>query len=136
MTSGKLVPAIIVALVAAAVVAGLVVSGSPQRQRELRFDQRRVADLRSLSSALERRYRETGELPAALELLVDGRIVSALPRDPVSEMQYGYETTTRSAYRLCAEFTLAAENVAPGEFWDHGPGRHCYAFDYSELRRN
>lgn len=129
-------PVTAIVVVAAAVVAGLLVTGTPQRQRELRLDERRVSDLLVLSSALTRRYGETGRLPASIDALVDGRFLSTLPRDPASDESYVYESTGAASYRLCA--TFAREAGAPGaaEFWYHPPGRHCFDFDYSEMLRD
>lgn len=121
-------------IVVAAIVAGLVVSGSPLTQRELRFDERRVTDLNTLSDSLSRRYIDSGSLPDSLEPLVDGRILSELPTDPVSGDRYGYEATGRGRFRLCADFARADSVAMRGSFWAHPPGRHCFDFDFSALR--
>ena len=130
----RLAAGFVIALVVAAIVAGLVVSGSPQRQRMLRLDERRVRDLQSLQTSLSYRYTETGALPATLEDLVDGRLLSAVPRDPESGEPYAYEVTARRVFRLCAEFALPSEGPEPADFWAHAAGRQCFDFDYATLR--
>jgi hypothetical protein len=134
-TVSRLVPVIAVAAVLAAIVTGLIVSGSPQRQRELRFDERRVAELRQLSNALGRFYRETGRLPDALDALVDGRNLNQLPRDPASDEVYDYAKSATAAFKLCAVFTHESDESID-DFWQHAPGRQCFDFDYSAMRIN
>jgi hypothetical protein len=121
-----------IAVVGAAIVVGLYVSGSPSDQRLLRLDERRVADLMRLSSALSRYFSETGELPADLGELVDGRRLSSLPRDPVSDSSYVYMITGDEQFELCAEFSRESEYDPNENFWGHAAGRACFPFDYSD----
>lgn len=132
MNRGRLALIGVVAVFVAAIVAGLVISGSPAEQRRLRADERRVSDLQQLSRAVERYYIQTERLPRELDTLVNGWISSGLPRDPETEAGYDYEITGDSTYRLCAEF---ARESAPGteQFWSHRAGRHCYELDFSEF---
>jgi type II secretory pathway pseudopilin PulG len=130
----RLAAGLAVAVVVAAIVTGLVISGSPQRQRLLRLDEQRIQDLRSLQSAVHRHYSNGSTLPAALEELVDGRNLSALPRDPVSGQDYGYELLERRVFQVCAEFALPSDESEPEDFWKHADGRHCFRFDVSNLR--
>lgn len=134
MTGNRLLASLAVAVTSAAVIAGLIVSGSPQRQRELRLDERRVSDLRNLSSAISRHFRDTGRLPETLDRLVDGRILSTMPRDPETNETYAYEIDGPREFRLCAEFLLASHPPGTGEFWSHTDGQQCFSFDYSSLR--
>jgi hypothetical protein len=129
-----LASALAIAVVVAAIVAGLVVSGSPQRQRQLRLDEQRVNDLRSLSQSITAHYRNTRELPGQITEIVDGRTRSTLPRDPESGQAYVYETQERRVFQLCAEFALPSEDTQPDEFWSHQAGRQCFRFDLSSLR--
>ena len=134
MTRDRLLTGVAIAAMLAAIVAGLIVSGSPQRQRELRFDERRVSDLRGLSNAVSRHYRETRRLPETLERLVDGMALSAVPRDPGTNEAYEYEIDGPRDFHLCATFLRASPNSAPDEFWNHPDGRHCFRFDFSSMR--
>lgn len=129
MSRQRLAAGLAIAVVIAAIVAGLTISGSPQRQRLLRLDQQRVYELQGISRSLSDRYANTRTLPAALADLVDGRTRSSLPRDPVSGEPYGYEILERRAFQLCAEFALASEDPEPDEFWSHEAGRQCFRFD-------
>ena len=116
------------AVVAAAVVAGLYLGGTPGEQRLFRSDARRVADLQSLSSAIDRRWENFEQLPGSLEELVDGVMLKRMPLDPEAGTPYVYEVTTDNSYRLCATFSRATVNPLPGDFWVHEPGYRCFEF--------
>ena len=135
MSPGRILLVASIAIVATAVVAGLIITGSPGTQRELRMDERRVADLRGLSNSLSRRYRETGRLPDTLGALVDGRLLAVLPRDPMTAAAYEFEPTGRTTFRLCAEFARKAMPAGADDFWAHDAGRQCFDFDYASLSR-
>lgn len=124
-----------VAVVGAAIAVGLYLSGSPAEQRLLRLDERRVADLRSLSNALGHHVAETGRLPETLDALVDGRRLTRLPTDPATDEPYAYVVTGSYAFELCADFSRESSASMQGDFWSHGAGRTCFSFDYSDLRR-
>lgn len=134
MSWQRLASAFAIAVVVAAIVARLVISGSPERQRLLRLDEQRVSDLRNLSQWVSSSYSNARELPEELAGLVDGRMLSALPRDPESGQVYEYEVLERRVFQLCAEFALASEDRQPDEFWSHEAGRKCFRFDLSSMR--
>lgn len=136
MNAGRIAFVGVIVVVAAAVVAGLVISGPPAEQRRLRADERRVSDLQQLSRAIQSYYVETTSLPGELDALVNGWISSGLPRDPETEADYGYEITGDSTFRLCAEFARESRADTAGEFWLHGEGRHCYVLDFSRMGLN
>ena len=129
MSGQRLAAGLAVVVVVAAIVAGLLISGSPQRQRLLRLDEQRVDDLQNLAQWLSDRYETERALPGELADLVDGRRLSTLPRDPESDQQYDYAILERRAFELCAEFALASEDPQPDEFWAHEAGRQCFRFD-------
>ena len=133
MNTGRLAFLAVIAIVAVAVIAGLIVSGSPAEQRRLRADDRRVNDLRQLSGTIRRYYSDTERLPPDLGTLVDGWALSEIPLDPETDGEYGYEIVTDKTYRLCADFALESRANVPRDFWTHGSGRQCYAFDYSGI---
>jgi hypothetical protein len=118
-----------------AVVAGLVVTGSPGTQRMLRQDERRVSDLRRLANSVSRHYDQTRNLPDTLDDLVDGQNLSQLPRDPATDEPYGYEALAATRFRLCAEFALEARTEIVADFWTHDAGPECFDFDYSNRQR-
>lgn len=134
MTSGRIALAGAVFIVVAAVIAGLVISGSPARQRMLRLDDRRLDDLQRISRSIERYYRETEAVPTDLDVLVNGWISAGLPRDPETDDDYDYEVETGYRYQLCADFALASRETEASGFWSHEPGYQCFSIDYSDVR--
>jgi type II secretory pathway pseudopilin PulG len=120
-----------VAVVVIAIVAGLVLVGSPGEQRLRRIDQRRVADLQRLASVLDTYYYANDALPPTLEPLVDGRRLSAVPRDPSTDAVYTYRPTGDRAYELCAVFDRPSDGLDPfpyDVFWSHDGGEKCFSF--------
>ena len=133
MSSGRLGLLAVVVVVVSAIIAGLVVSGSPSEQRLLRADERRVSDLRQLSGSIQRYFVDTQRLPPDLGTLVNGWVSTEVPRDPQTGQSYDYEIGDDRAYRLCAVFSRDAHADRQSDFWSHDEGRHCYAFDYSDI---
>jgi hypothetical protein len=134
MSAGKLALIGSVVVVAGAVIAGLIVSGSPLEQRLIRYDDRRVADLQTISNALLSYYRETKSIPPNLETLVNGWIRADLPHDPQTEDRYEYVRLSDRSFQLCADFIRASDSDARAEFWAHDSGRQCFTLDYSGVR--
>lgn len=114
----------IVAVVA--VLAGLLLTGSPADERDRRVDALRLAALQQLASVISIYYEESGALPLRLADLVDGRNLQELPRDPVSGQVYDYEPEADDSYALCASFDDASRAGEVAEFWMHGAERSCF----------
>jgi hypothetical protein len=114
--------------VVVAVAGGVWLIGTPSEQRTLRFDERRVADLKQLSYSVNYHWTQRHELPARAEEAVDGRILSRLPLDPESKRPYDYRVTGERTFELCATFTRRSREEA-GDFWFHDAGSRCYSFD-------
>lgn len=119
------------AAVVIVIITGLILSGSPKEQRKVRLDEQRISDLRNLSYYIENHVQEHQALPLSLEVLVDGRNVEQLPRDPVSNMQYMYSQVNETKYRLCAEFDSPSEREDFESFWYHDAGYYCFQLDHT-----
>jgi hypothetical protein len=119
-------------VVAGAIVAGLLVMGSPAEQRQLQLDVRRVGDLRMLAAVVTGRWSQTQQLPATTAELVDGRSLSRLPADPSTGASYDYRVTGARRFELCATFARASPAQERSDFWAHDAGRRCFAFDVEE----
>jgi len=119
------------AAVVMVIITGLILGGSPKEQRLVRLDEQRVSDLRSLSYYIESYVEEFSSLPLNLEVLVNGRNVQELPRDPLSNMQYTYSQVNATKYRLCADFDAASEREDMNSFWYHDVGYYCFQFDHT-----
>jgi hypothetical protein len=122
-------------VVAGAVIAGLWLVGSPDQERLRRLDARRVDDLQGLVRAVDLYYRNNDSLPGELETLVDGRTLSRLPLDPVTEAPYEYRQISADEYELCADFSLRSQEAVAGDFWFHDAGRRCYSLDATGMPR-
>lgn len=115
------------AVMAAAVIAGLVVLGSPSHQRSLQLDQRRVTELNSLRVLITMYWQQHHTLPPNWEAI---DLPPKARRDPVTREPYGYAVTGERSYRLCARFDLPSDPDATsqpwlGNRWNHPAGQHC-----------
>lgn len=134
------------AAVLAAVIAGLMFSGSPESARSRQFDDMRSANLQEISYALEAYFNANGNLPSVLDgLLVKGRYPLNSLKDPKTKENYEYKIIEGGKYELCAVFEtdssksgtygngMAAQPVYPYQgpevvsFFEHGIGRKCFS---------
>ncbi|MEG3789178.1 DUF5671 domain-containing protein [Lysobacter sp. CCNWLW3] len=118
------------AVMLAAVVAALWITGGPGAQRLIRLDQRRARDFGEISRAVNNYARQHDRLPPNLKALADQPGVSLSYTDPTSGLPYVYEPGPGRAYRLCANFDTdtgadGKDNWYDRE-WPHPTGRHCF----------
>lgn len=104
------------------VVAGFSMLGTPQRQRLLQADVKRVNDLQTIQRMIYQR----GALPGSLSEM------NIALRDPVSGQPYEYRRIDDRRYQLCAVFAEASELPDRSTVWNHGAGQQC--FDLSAQR--
>jgi hypothetical protein len=125
----------IVGLVTVAVIAGFVVAGSPQSQRLVNLDQRRVGDLSSIQWQITNYWQNKQTLPAQLTDLNNPLSSFMVPQDPDAKQVYEYMTTGPLSFKLCA--TFATDNTVDAqkqpsmaydqnEYWVHAKGRQCF----------
>jgi hypothetical protein len=112
--------------VSLALIAGFSMLGSPDRQRLLQADSRRVEDLQAIHRVLHARS-ATAPLPEALTEPPLRRT------DPVTGNAYYYQRHDEHRYQLCATFSFESEGVSRDLVWYHPAGRHCYTFDHRHL---
>ena len=109
--------------------------GTPGQQRDVRLDERRVDDLRNISSNIDRYLELNEEMPASLQDLKGPRFSVRSVTDPETDITYGYRVIEGNSYELCAIFsTDSAERT--DEFrrfseaaWDHGIGLTCFQLE-------
>jgi type II secretory pathway pseudopilin PulG len=118
--------------VVAAVVAAIVVMGSPTQQRQRRLDEHRVQDLSTIVNSIGM-YASTHEaLPPDLSMLGKQPGPRRAPTDPDTGAPYEYTVLGTDSYQLCAVFVTPSPdaNTAPPylerEGWAHGAGRQCF----------
>jgi hypothetical protein len=121
--------------VVVAIVAALMLIGSPAEQRLRRLDEGRVNDLRALSRAVYFQWNERQVLAASAADLVDGRSLTRLPVDRSSDEPYEYRVTGPRAFELCAVFARPSRPQDAHDFWYHDAGRRCFEFDVTENPR-
>ncbi len=131
VSSGQALLGAALVVTVAAVVAGVIVVGTPAKGRMQRLDRVRADDLRAIMTAVDRYWRQHERLPASLrDLAADPRAeVSVI--DPATEAEYEYRIVDDDSYELCAVFDLASilERRERGAFWLHDAGRNCFALD-------
>ena len=127
MTGREVLAGVVSLVVAAAIITGVVILGSPSNERALRLDQRRVSDLEGMLTAVNFYFAEHAKLPASLEELSRQPGVR-IARDPVTGVAYRYRAIGVEQFELCGTFERASEpRVSSGvDVWQHPSGDHCF----------
>jgi hypothetical protein len=121
--------------VTAAIVAGLAMIDSPEKERAKKLDKRRTADLGAIALAIDRYWERHEKLPADLGELQEGIVSDVVTADPRTKKAYVYRITSPSEYELCAEFETkkSQEYWGPrfgkGRNWSHSAGRYCFKLE-------
>lgn len=130
----------VIGIVAAAVVAGFFIVGSPQEERLRRFDERRVQDLQFLQSEIINYWINKGRLPENLSLLEDDIRGVRIPKDPETDTDYLYTVKGLESFSLCANFAKTSLGQTAGkpapvypigryygrQNWEHKAGLICF----------
>ncbi|MGH9633133.1 MAG: hypothetical protein ACRD7E_32920 [Bryobacteraceae bacterium] len=108
--------------------------GSPQSQRALEADRRRIGDLQAIAARMQAYWKAKAGLPKNMDELKGIYAPAGLRlADPVTGVPYEYRVEQGSIYELCATFTAAspAGETEQGTtaFWTHPAGRHCFTID-------
>ena len=101
--------------------AGFVIAGSPQNQRLVRLDERRVSDLQTIQWQIINYWQQKEKLPESLETLRDPLSGWSLPVPPLFEEGEKYEYAVKGdlKFELCATFALAM----PKGWREYGGGK-------------
>lgn len=136
----------VISVVVVSVIAGFFIVGSPKEERLRRFDERRVGDLQFLQSEIINFWMNKGKLPEKLSALRDDIRGVAIPFDPETGTEYGYNIKNPESFSLCAVFsrpslefdvnytrstTVKPAPVYPGGYygadnWAHNEGNVCF----------
>ncbi|MEN9614400.1 MAG: hypothetical protein RLZZ347_707 [Candidatus Parcubacteria bacterium] len=124
------------ALVLVSIVGAFVLIGSPMKQRDLRFDERRVTDLQNVQWQIINYWQQKGVMPKTLSALEDPISGYKVPVDPQTNQSYEYTLGGQNnGFKLCATFATdsavsSAKSVAyypaQSENWTHGVGKMCF----------
>jgi hypothetical protein len=126
LTGRRVLAGVVSLVVAAAIVTGVVILGSPSEERARRLDSRRVADLEGIRTAVNFYHSSRGQLPASLEELSREPGVR-ISTDPITNEPYRYRALSAETFELCGIFDRAsAPRSGSGvDIWQHPAGPHC-----------
>ena len=133
----------IIAIVAASIVTGFFIVGSPKEGRLRQFDEQRVSHLQYMQSEILNYWINKGKLPVKLADLEDDLRGVRVPMDPETGVNYEYKILGMEKFSLCANFNLptvgtrpmigksmapqpAAEPYYGQQSWDHQAGPTCF----------
>jgi len=129
----------VIAVIAASIIAGFFIVGSPFEERIRRFDDRRVSDLQNIQTEIINYWINKESLPSALSDIRDDVRGISIPRDPETGMEYEYAVLDNLTFSLCATFSRPSRNSADStvprpigdpyyntENWEHKEGRVCF----------
>lgn len=124
-----------VVLVAATIIAGFFIVGTPWQARLYRYDVQKINDLQSVQSSVFSYWRTHNALPTSLSTLtVSGY---SIPEDLQTNQPYEYKVTGTSSFKLCAVFNAPIpirtslhkyQGIYSTQWntWTHGAGRTCF----------
>jgi len=131
-------------VVVASIVLSFFIVGTPQEQRNMRFDERRVSDLQNLQYQLLNYWMQKETLPQSLILLQDSISGFIVPKDPETNIEYKYQTKSALSFELCADFKTSTSDAGPvlgrakvsslasypddsfKQNWNHEKGETCF----------
>ncbi len=152
----KLFAALVILLIAAAVIGGLYLSGSPSTERGRQFDNQRLNSLQQIANAVDNYYYDNNQLPADLGMLMAAKdqmvYLSGSLNDPQTKEPYEYSQLGGSRYELCAVFDLTSQTDSQGgpgtepvampagpvaklgtvRSWEHAAGRVCFQLNATD----
>jgi hypothetical protein len=134
---------IAIVLVLGSIILGFVVLGTPQSQRQARYDNQRISDLQNIQWQIVNYWQQKERLPDRIGDLEDSISGFVLPSDPETDAPYEYIKTGNLNFELCAEFNRDSEEIKFGqpriahpefggkldENWQHSAGRVCFERD-------
>jgi hypothetical protein len=132
----RLAGTVVTVAVAAAVVAGIYVLGSPSEERSRRLDGRRVQDLAGISRAVDLYWTRESRFPASLDQLRADTGAGITLVDPLTGAPYDYRPLEDGQYELCASFEgdSADTDRLDSGFWTHRAGRQCFQREARAIR--
>lgn len=125
----------VIAIVAASIIAGFFIVGSPATERMRRFDDERITDLQNIQWQIVNFWQRKERLPEPLDELKDDISGWSAPQDPENGKVYEYIVDNKLSFALCADFSLKSGAEFGGDDytialtesnWDHPQGRHCF----------
>ena len=129
--------------VAAAIIGGFLIAGSPKEARLRQIDDIRTQNLQEIQSQVVYYWQQKGVLPQNIAALKNNDInIFIAPLDPETGAPYTYTTTGNLSFMLCANFALPSlpdqttrytpMPVKPygidgiAQNWEHPAGNICF----------
>lgn len=131
----------VILVVAAAIIGGFFIVGSPAQERLRKFDEQKIANLQTIQKEITNYWKSKQKLPAELAELNDSLRGFAVPQDPQTGAAYEYQIKDAKTFELCATFSKPSADakysapepidVTAGgyygpEYWQHSKGRTCF----------
>lgn len=140
LTFRTVLAGVVLLVVAAVVVGGFLVVGSPAEARLRRLDDRRVSDLRRLVGAVNLYWTRKHALPDSIDAAITEGSWDVRPVDPGTSQPYEYRVIKAAEFELCASFDRASQGGLPtvrdDPFWSHPAGRQCYTMKARDERKD
>jgi hypothetical protein len=131
---GKLLTAIAIVVVSATVIWGLIMTGSPEQQREKKFDVKRISDLQEIAGSIDLYYTRHNTLPDNLDTLDKEPGITINRNDPKTGIPYSYTVTSGKNYTLSAEFSTESDNGI-NNIWEHSAGKQLFQLSAKTLEQ-
>ncbi len=142
----KLFIYIVIGVVAASVIGGFFIVGSPQKERMRRFDGERLNHLQIIQGEIINYWQSKSRLPLELDELTDSIRGFRAPNDPETGNPYVYNIKDVLLFELCTTFTSPSEGYNGVNFtvptkpepvrapypsdlystWEHDVGYTCF----------
>jgi hypothetical protein len=121
-------------VVAATLVTAVFVMGTPEQQRRMRMDERRIDDLQQIERVVRVHYSQAHALPASLAVIGSQPGMALDLADPETAAPYGYQPQAGDGFSLCATFATDTGDGRHGDRrrwldpqWAHPAGKRCFA---------
>ena len=132
----KIFLALAILVVVSSVSYGIYLIRSPGGQRTLKFDERRVSHLTSISFGVDAYWEQNGRLPEQLTDMQGRRSFIRSANDPETGEPYEYRILSEKGYEICAVFntdSATLDREFPPSFservWEHRAGRVCFGLE-------
>ena len=125
-------------IVVTSVILGVLLAGSPFKERTKKLDDRRTNDLMMIQNYIVEYWQNKGKLPENLSMLNDKLRNVIIPQDPETKTEYGYGIKNGETFILCGVFGEKTENdpssitspyfggIYGNTTWSHDAGKYCF----------
>ncbi|EKE07602.1 MAG: hypothetical protein ACD_18C00031G0001, partial [uncultured bacterium] len=121
----KILATILSLVVLGSIIAGFFIVGTPQEQRNKRFDNQRVQNLSEIQEQIILYWQQKENLPTNLEELTNDISGFVAPTDPETKHSYEYNVKSDLTFEICANFETTVnqeESKAMGMYDYYSPG--------------